>query len=106
MNKLRKKWDVLATHIPAALKNRYVITFILFFLWMLFFDRNDIISTIKLRRQLAEWQRQKAYYEEELKKTTELRNALLQKNENLEKFAREKFLMKKDNEVLYVIVEE
>jgi cell division protein DivIC len=73
---------------------------------MMFFDKNDIISTIKLKLQLSDLRDQKEYYHKELQATNELHEAIFKKDENLERFAREKFYMKKDNEMLYVIVEE
>jgi len=92
--------------VPDFLKNRYVITAFLFLLWMLFFDQNDIISQVKLKNQLHQLDKDKAYYLEQIDVTqSELEN-LLNDNEKLERFAREKYLMKKPNEDLFVIVYE
>lgn len=100
------KFSKIISKIPPFLRNKYALTLILFFIWMLFFDKNDLISTIKLKIQLSELRDQKEYYRNELHETKELHHAIFNKDENLEKFAREKFFMKKDNELLYVIVEE
>ncbi len=82
------------------------MTALVFFVWMLFFDQNDIISQVKLKNQLRELNKEKEYYKEQIKITqSELEN-LLNDNEKLERFAREKYLMKKPNEDLFVIVYE
>jgi cell division protein FtsB len=73
---------------------------------MLFFDRNDFISAIKMKLELSRLEEQQEYYKQELQNTKQIQKAIFEHNENLEKFAREKFYMKKDDELLYVIVEE
>jgi cell division protein FtsB len=86
------------------LKNKYVITVIAFIVWMTFFDRNDFISQYSYRKQLGKLQNDKNYYASEIdlnkKNTFELKS----NSANLEKFAREKYLMKKDNEEIFLIV--
>ena len=92
--------------VPPILRNKYVITLIVFFLWMLFFDQNDIISQFKLKSELYQINKEKAYYQEQILETQEDLENLLNDNEKLERFAREKYLMKKDNEEIFVIVTE
>ena len=95
---------VFIDKIPPFLKNRYAITGILFSIWMLFFDQHDLISQIQLQRELNQYEEDKEYYREQIKKTEQDLNELLTNEDNLEKFAREKYLMKKDNEEVFVIV--
>lgn len=92
--------------IPPLLKNKYILTTIGFIFWLLFFDRHDIISQYKLRRQLHKLEEQKAFYLKEIAKDTKNLNELLTNPKTLEKFAREKYLMKKDNEDIFIIVKE
>lgn len=92
--------------IPSYLKNKYAITAIIFFVWLLFFDQNNIISQIGYRMDLNKLEADKDYYEQEIKKTLEDLEELKTDPKTLEKFAREKYLMKKDNEELFVIVRE
>ena len=73
---------------------------------MLFVDTNDFYSQFKKRRKLAELERQKEYYIEKIQEVKKDREELLSDRELLEKFAREKYLMRKKSEELYVIVEE
>lgn len=96
----------ITTSIPRYIKNKYTITIVAFVIWLFFFDKNDIISAVKMRIELSKLRDQQEYYKQELANTKEIQKAIFEHNENLEKFAREKFFMKKDNESLYVIVEE
>lgn len=95
---------VIASLLP-YLKNKYVITLLVFFTWMLFFDRNDIITRVKLKRQLAKLQKEREFYKEEIKKVEETNMQLFSSDETLEKFAREKYMMKRDNEEIFLIIE-
>jgi len=101
-----KKIKQLYNRIPPYIRNKFTLTIVAFLVWMTFFDSNDFVSSVKLRMQLSELHDQKEYYRKEMETTKELHTAIFKKDENLEKFAREKFYMKKDNEMLYVIVEE
>tara|TARA_B100000780_G_scaffold277206_2_gene247376 strand:+ start:170 stop:475 length:306 start_codon:yes stop_codon:yes gene_type:complete len=92
--------------VPPFLKNRYILTALGFFFWMLFFDQNDLISQIKLKNQLYELEKDKEYYKEQIQVTQEELENLLNDNEKLERFAREKYLMKKPDEDIFVIVYE
>jgi len=87
------------------LKNKYVLTLLLFFGWMLFFDHNDIITRIKLRMQLSKLKKEKEFFQNEMKKIEETNRQLFSSDETLEKFAREKYLMKRDDEEIFLIVE-
>ena len=92
--------------IPAWLRNKYMITLLAFTVWMAFFDQNDLISQVKLRMELGQLQQDKTYFEEEIARTRDELEELLTDNEKLERFARERYLMKKDDEVVFVIVPE
>ena len=98
---LKKYWD----KVPAFIKNKYAITGFLFAFWMLFFDQHDLISQLQLQQELHQYKEDKEYYKKQITQTEQDLNELLTNEENLEKFAREKYLMKKDNEEVFVIVE-
>ena len=87
-------------------KNFYFVFTVLFIVWMIFIDSNDIISHFKLRSKLNELERQKEFYQERKEKIQVEREELLSNFELLEKFARERYLMKRKTEDLYVIIEE
>lgn len=95
----------LLTHIPSWLKNKYVIALGIFAAIMLFFDKNDVFTQSARNKQLKELQNSKQYYTERI---TAERKDLEQLKSNpgtLEKYAREKYLMKRDNEDLFLIPE-
>jgi cell division protein FtsB len=92
--------------IPSWLKNRYSFTILVFLVWMLFFDQNDIISQIELKQQLNSVENKREYYKTQIKETRSDLENLLNDNEKLERFARERYLMKKPNEEIFVIVDE
>ena len=73
---------------------------------MLFFDSHDYFTQKELRDELEELEKTRDYYIEEIEITNQDLNNLLTNNKNLERFAREKYLMKKDNEEIFVLVYE
>jgi cell division protein FtsB len=87
-------------------KNFYFVFTLFFVLWMIFIDSNDILTQIKLRSKVNQLESQKEFYLERKEKIRADREELMSSNELLEKFARERYLMKKKSEDLYVIVEE
>lgn len=88
------------------LRNKYFYTVLAFVIWMLFFDQNRMSSQYKLRNNLKTLEAQKAYYEHEIEQQTALSRALAADTLLLERFAREKYLMKRDNEVVYLVVDQ
>jgi cell division protein FtsB len=92
--------------LPPVFKNFYFIVGVIFIIWMLFIDSNDLYSQFKKRGKLRELEQQKAYYTQMIKEVEKDREELLSNNELLEKFAREKYLMKKESEDLYILVVE
>ena len=78
----------------------------LFLFWMLFLDSNDLYTQYRLSRQLSTLNREKEFYLQKIEEVKLEREQLLTDTEALEKFAREKYLMKKQTEDLYVIIEE
>jgi len=70
------------------------------------FDRNNFISQVKLGRTLSEQRVQKEFYQSEITRDSTALQEILSDTVSLEKFAREKYLMKKDNEDIFLVVEE
>jgi cell division protein DivIC len=94
-------------HIPSLLTNKYLLVFIAFTVWMLFFDDRDFVTThIRYPKELNELKESKAYYEAEIKATKEELKQLKSNAATIEKYAREHFLMKRDNEDLFLFFEE
>lgn len=95
----------LLTHIPAWLRNKFLISFVAFAVWMLFFDERDVFSLSHHRQELKELQQSKKYYTEEINKERSELEKLKNNPATLEKYAREKYYMKRDNEDLFLITE-
>lgn len=92
--------------VPDWLKNKYVITIMVFVVWISFFDQNNFITQYDYIRELHSLEKDKAYFIEELTKTKQELNDLTTNPVTLEKFAREKYFMKKDNEEIFVFEQE
>ena len=92
--------------IPAFLRNKYMLAFLVLIAWLTFFDRNNFISEVKLGRTLSEQRVQKEFYQSEIRKDSTALRELLSDTVSLEKFGRERYLMKKDNEDIFLVVEE
>lgn len=72
---------------------------------MTVFDSNNFIELIRLSSDISDLREKRAYYKSEINNARKTEKELFSNNRNLEKFAREKYLMKKDNEDLFIIVE-
>ncbi|MFT4644461.1 MAG: cell division protein DivIC [Planctomycetota bacterium] len=93
------------SRMPWWVKNSYFVIAFAFFVWMIFFDRNNVLTSYNTNNKLSELIEQKTYYQLEIEKVNKLKEELFSTAENKEKFAREKYLMKKDNEDIFIIVE-
>lgn len=85
-------------------RNFYILSFGIFLFWMIFIDSNNVIYQIELIKKLSDLEDQKEFYIERKKKIENERLELMSNPELLEKFAREKYLMKKKTEDLYVVI--
>jgi cell division protein DivIC len=82
--------------------NRYVIILIVFTVWMFFFDENSYLIHKEFNKEINELETAIEYYKKEIKEDKKvIKN--LEDSLQLERFAREKYLMKKENEDLYII---
>ncbi len=86
------------------MRNKYFIASLSFFIWMFFFDRNNIISQAQLRIKLSDYRQKKSYYSLQIAGVKKEKQELMTNKNSLEKFARERYMMKKDDEDLFVIV--
>ncbi len=84
----------------------YVITTAIAFFWMLFLDSNDITVQYRLWSELSELKAEKKYYVQKLKELEKERRVMMGNPALLEKYAREKYLMKRPSEDIFVIVNE
>ncbi len=86
------------------INNWFFYTGLIFVIWMIFFDKNNVIEQSKLNNTLHDMDAREAFYKQEIAKTTKEISAYKTDTTLLEKFAREKYYMKKDNEEVFVIV--
>ena len=94
----------LLTRIPAWLKNKYLLTAAGFTVWILFFDTRDFITShFRERSELQRLERSKHYYEQQIADTKRELEQLKTNPALMEKYAREKYLMKRDHEDLFLI---
>lgn len=82
--------------------NRYVIIIAIFIVWMVFFDENSWINQKEFDKEINKLNVEKDYYKSQIDQDKDFINKHNDREE-LEKFAREKYNMKKENEEIYII---
>lgn len=85
--------------------NKYLITTIAFVVWLVFFDSNNMLMQQDLKDRLNELQVEKKFYLDEIRRDSILTHQLQTDTTALEKFAREKYLMKKDGEDIFLVID-
>jgi len=85
------------------LRNKFLIAALLFATWIIFFDKNDLFVQSKRKADLRQLQESKLYFQNEIEKEKQFSSDLKNNPAMIEKFAREKYLMKKENEDLFII---
>lgn len=88
------------------LRNKFIFTGLLFIIWVGFIDDNNIIAQVEARMKLAEVNREREFYLRETQQSAEDLKLLQNDRELLERFARERYLMKRENEEIFVFTEE
>ncbi len=83
--------------------NKYLIAVALFTAMMFFFDDNNLFVQLDRKHQLNELLANKKYYEDKIKTTGQQLSELQSTPASIEKFARENYLMKRDNEDVFVV---
>ncbi|HWI89702.1 MAG TPA: septum formation initiator family protein [Flavisolibacter sp.] len=85
------------------LRNKFLLATTAFAVWMLFFDRNDVFTQMQRRSELNELKQSKSYFEKQIAENRKFSKDLQFNAQAIEKYAREKYLMKRDNEDLFII---
>lgn len=91
----KKKWFGIVT-------NTYVLILTVFVIWMVFFDTNSLLIHWELKEEIEKLEKQQQFLKEEIAKDKLIIEKLSDKNE-LEKFAREQYYLKRKNEEIYLI---
>lgn len=89
-----------------VVKNKFFIAGLAFVLWISLFDQNNLIQRKKLINEIKQLDKDREYFLKQIEKDAARLQELKTNNENLEKFAREQYLMHRANEDIFVIVEE
>jgi cell division protein DivIC len=90
--------------IPPFLRNKYLLTIIIFVIWVVLLDSNNLISQLKEMKNLKKLKAEKEYYVQRIEEDKRKLHELKTDDQNLEKFAREQYRMKKPDEDLYMIL--
>ena len=102
------RWPVIKRDaiIMRGIRNKYLMAVLVFLVWLLLFDNNSLIDRVRYLTTLHKMEEEKQYYLERIDEDSRRLRELKTDRENLEKFAREQYFMKKENEDVFVIVEE
>lgn len=103
MSKRRRKSSRKKSIWERLFRNKYFLAFLGFAVWMVFFDRNDLPTQVKLDRAINELEGDKEYYRE---KIAEIKVAQKTVESDKEKFAREKYFLTQPKEDVFIIVKE
>ncbi|GAB4334066.1 MAG: hypothetical protein OHK0038_10700 [Flammeovirgaceae bacterium] len=99
-----KKWkDVVLEKGKKFYKNFFIMTSLLFVVWIAFFDSNNFIHQKRLKQKLKDLQEEKAFYQREIEQMKEGLKELNSSPSQLEKFARERYRFKKKGEDVFII---
>ena len=103
MAKSKNPLDSLTNSIPPPMRNKYFLCLVVFFAWLIFFDKNDLLTQWRLSKSVERLEHDRAYYQEKIEDAKERKKDIEQ---NGEKFAREKYYMHKADEEVFIIVED
>ena len=90
--------------IPPVFRNKYLLTVIIFLLWLLLLDSNNLVARYKEMKELRKLKSDREYYLNRIETDRKKLNEIKTDNHNLEKFAREQYHMKKAGEDIYIIL--
>jgi len=85
--------------------SKYLVVFIIFAVFVTFFDEHSLIHRWETHQKIVQLEKELKFYKEEIKVTRQKKNELKSNKENLEKFAREHYYMKKESEDIFIIKE-
>lgn len=90
-------------NIAPIITNKYILAIVLFIGWMLFFDQKDFFSTLEKRNDLHSLKEKKQYYLHEIEKSKQELTDFQHNPAAIEKFARERYMLKKDGEDIFIV---
>lgn len=102
---MKPKIRIPKRKIKAFLRNKYYVMSLFFVVWILFFDEYSIVNHFQNKSHLREMKGQKEYYKKQINSDRQKLEEINAEQKDLEKFAREHFLLSKSDEDIYIIVE-
>jgi len=90
--------------IPSFFKNKYFLTGLVFLIWLVFFDRNNLISQYEMRKELKSLKDEAKFYKDQYLKDSAELYRMMNDSIELERLGREKYMMKRDSEDIFLIV--
>lgn len=85
---------------------KYTFVGLLFVIWIALFDKYSFVDKLQLCSKIKQLEKEIGYYQEKIEEDKRKKEELLGNRDKLEKFAREQYLMKKENEDIFIIVKE
>ncbi|PLX06145.1 MAG: septum formation initiator [Marinilabiliales bacterium] len=101
---MKDKLNIIWKFILAIIRNKYLVIIVGFVIWVSFFDTYNLVDRYKNLRKLNELKKEANFFEEEIKIYKSQYQELFSNKEDLEKFAREQYLMKEKDEDLFIII--
>jgi hypothetical protein len=92
--------------IPPIFKNKYLLTGLAFVVWLAFFDRNNLVSQFRSHKVLSNLLTEKKFFIDQTAKDSMALHNLTTDTASMERYARETYMMKKDNEDIFIVVKE
>lgn len=99
-----KKKSPSSKFIKRYILNKYILTFGLFMIWMIFFDSTSFLVINEMNGEIKRYENQLNYYKTEYEKNDQFYRKLMDNKEEKEKYARENYFMKKPNEEIFILV--
>ena len=84
------------------IRDKYFLATAFFLVWICFFDQNDVFTRVEIEKEINELKSDMSFYKEEVERLRITQEELQNSDVALERFAREKYYMKKDGEDIYV----
>jgi cell division protein FtsB len=101
---MNKVFLAMPKRLPTFLKNRYILVVLFFLLYITFFDAHDLISQIGIRWKIHNIEEQMDFLNKDTQQAKDQIIELTTDSASLEKFAREEYRMKRENEEIFVII--
>ena len=103
---LRSQLAGMKTRLLKVITNKYFLAPVLMLVWVFFFDANNFFTQLESREQLRKLRDERVYYQERIEEVRKNYKELSSNPQTMEKYARERYFMKKANEEIFLVVEE